>query len=654
MYTFARHTFVRMAACVLACLAGVAIGRAHADDAAAGLWSVDPVVAVAAPVVKNEAWPAAGRSGEIDRFVLARLESALLSPAPPADKLRLLRRAFADLHGLPPTPDETAEFLADDRPDAYARLVDRLLDSPRYGERWGRYWLDVVRYADTNGYERDAEKKNAWRYRDWVIQAFNDDLPYDRFIAQQLAGDELPGASDATRVATGFLRVGTFDDEPNDPLQYKFEQLDDLIHATSTAFLALTLKCARCHDHKYDPIPQHDYYGMLNFFSAGKPADGELLALVDAGREPPPVRLLKGGDPRAEQDVVPVGYLSMIPQWNPSVTPPEEGAVSSGRRLQLARWIADRRNPLTARVLVNRLWQQHFGAGLVRTSDNFGNTGAEPTHPELLDWLAAELMENGWRIKPLHRLLMLSSVYRQDSVHPREAQQAVHDPQNELCWKSPRRRLDAESLRDAMLLVSGDLNLTMGGPGFYPTVDSDALEGLSMKDKAWKQSPPNQQRRRSVYMFAKRSLQLPLLTTFDLADTTQPCSQRTVSTVAPQALALLNNSFVHERSARLAERVTAEAGTNLADQITRAWQLTLCRQPSPQELVAAATHLERQRQRSAAGNTAIGAQDAANGDNAAVDGTGTIADNGAATAEQRALQSLCHVLLNTNEFIYVD
>ncbi|MEX0676567.1 MAG: DUF1549 and DUF1553 domain-containing protein [Pirellulales bacterium] len=616
----------------LVCALAIGATQSAAAERSSELWALEPVVRSELPAVKDFQWI----QTPVDRYILARLEAKGWRPAVPVSRAKLIRRACFDLWGLPPSPDAVRSFVADERHDAYERLVDHLLASPRYGERWARYWLDLVRFAETNGYERDALKKNAWRYRDWVIGALNDDMPYDRFVAEQLAGDELPDADERSRIATGFLRVGTFDDEPNDPLQYKFEQLDDLIHATSTAFLAVTLKCARCHDHKFDPIPQIDYYAALNFFIGGKPAEGELLAFTDAGPQPPAVNLLAGGDPKRAGETVPPRFLSMIPAIARPVEPPAAEAKTSGRRLQLARWITDRRNPLTARVMVNRLWQHHFGDGLVRTPDNFGALGSRPTHPELLDWLASELMDGGWRLKRLHRTIMLSASYRMDSTHPRETEYSGIDFANELWWRRNRVRLESEPLRDAMLAASGRLNLTAGGPSFFPPASKEALEGLSKKGDAWGASPAEEQRRRSVYMMTKRSLLLPLMTTFDFADTTQPCSRRNVSTVAPQALALLNNDFVHAESAALAKRVRREAGEVETAQIEHAWWLALSRAPSESERASALGHLQTQCKNLA--------------ERAAAEGK-SISDD---EARGPALASLCHVLLNLNEFIYVD
>ena len=601
---------------------------AESDDA---LWSVQPIARPPLPHVNRAAWC----KTPIDHFILARLQGQGWEPAAPVSRAKLIRRATFDLWGLPPTPEAVRRFVADESPDALERLVDHLLASPRYGERWARYWLDLVRFAETNGYERDALKPGAWRYRDWVIDSLNADKPYDRFVIEQLAGDELPDATDETRIATGFLRIGTFDDEPNDKLRYKYEQLDDLIHATSTAFLAITLKCARCHDHKFDAIPQTDYYAMLNFFIGGKPAEGEWLAYTDAGPEAPEVRLLEGGDPARPGETVGPGYLSMLPSVAHTVRPPEPRAKTSGRRLQLARWITDPDHPLTARVMVNRLWQHHFAEGVARTPDNFGALGSKPTHPELLDWLAGQFIDGGWRIKRIHKLIMLSSTYQMDSTHPREAEYSQVDFANELWWRRNRRRLEAEPLRDAMLAASGQLNLKTGGPSFYPPATKEALEGLSKKSNAWGASPPDEQRRRSIYMMTKRSLLLPLMTTFDFADTTRPCSTRNVSTVAPQALALLNNDFVHQQSGAFAARVVREAGDDPSAQVERAWWLALSRAPTEEERTVALAHLETQSRHFVS----------------SADQRHSSSD---VEPRQQALASLCHVLFNTNEFIYVD
>jgi Protein of unknown function (DUF1553)/Protein of unknown function (DUF1549) len=625
------------------CLLAVSAVATVADESASSeegpaIWSIAPVVRSAPPEVQDATWC----RNPIDRFILARLEGEGMQPAPDLPRAKLIRRVYFDLWGLPPTPDEVAAFVADESSDAYERLVDRLLADNHFGERWARYWLDLVRFAETNGYERDAVKAFAWKYRDWVIEALVDDQPYDRFVLEQLAGDEIPDATSETLVATGMLRVGTFDDEPNDPLQYKYEQLDDLVHVTGTAFLALTIKCARCHDHKFDPIPQTDYYSFLNFFSAGKPAEGDVLGFTDSGREAPAIYLLKSGDPRSEGELVSAAFPTLVPALSRPVEPPTGDAITTRRRMQLAAWITDAKNPLTPRVLVNRLWQHHFGQAIVRTPDNFGVMSEAPTHPELLDWLAAEVVEGGWRTKHIHRLILLSRTYQMDSSHPAHAEYADRDFSNELWWRANRRRLDAEALRDGLLAVSGELNLTAGGPGFVPTVSAEVLEGLSMKEAAWSASPAEEQRRRSIYMFTKRSLLLPLMTVFDLADTTQPCAERSVTTVAPQALALLNNQFVHEQSDAFARRVEREAGSERAAQVERAWWLAFGRAPRESEREVALTHLAVQEEHYLkSGSPTAREGEIKNADSAEV-------------ARHLALASMAHVLLNANEFVYVD
>jgi hypothetical protein len=365
-------------------------------------WSLQPIKKPDVPKGTNP----------IDHFIRAKLSDRGMSPAPPADRRTLIRRVYFDLVGFPPTFEEVEAFAKDADPKAYEKLIDRLLASPHYGERWGRYWLDVARYAETCGYERDQVKPDAWKYRDWVINAFNADMPFDRFVLEQLAGDELPDRSTSTLTATGFIRLGTWNDEPNDPNEYKYDRLEDMVGTTTTAFLAMTVKCARCHDHKFDAIRQTDYYRVAGAFWAGfiEPGARELLggpdakalgeanvfAWTDRGRDVPPITLLKKGDPNRPGAVVEPGHPSFLPALDKPLAVPPEAAKTTTRRFQLAKWIVDPQNPLTARVWANRVWQFHFGQGLVRTPDNFGFTGDKPTHPELLDWLAAELA-NGRR-----------------------------------------------------------------------------------------------------------------------------------------------------------------------------------------------------------------------------------------------------------------
>jgi hypothetical protein len=594
-------------------------------------WSLQPIERAAE-----------SQTNGVDDFIRKRLGAAQMEPAPAAEKSVLIRRLYDDLIGLPPTFEQIQAFVADANPQAYENVVDELLASPHFGERQARHWLDLVRFAETCGYERDQVKPFAWKYRDWVVNSFNADKPFDRFVLEQLAGDELPDRSEETVIATGFLMLGTWNDEPNDPQEYKYERLEDLVHATSSVFLGLTVKCARCHDHKFDPVAQEDYYRMASAFWPGpiEPRERdhiggvtkdelgfpEILGWTDVRRDPPPLHLLKKGDPRHPQGVVEPAHLSLLPVLARPLQPPPENAKTTQRRLQLAQWIVDPANPLTARVIVNRLWQHHFGQGLVRSPNDFGFNGLKPTHPELLDRLAADLIEHGWKLKRLHKLMVMSQTYRQASVHPRQGEYSERDAGNTLWWRAERRRRDAESLRDAMLAVSGEIDLRLGGPSFKPSISPEALEGLSKKSAAWQESTSEEQRRRSLYIFSQRSLLPPLMTAFDFPDTTAPCAQRDDTTVAPQALALLNGRFVQERSAALARRVQASA-TSDDDAIKTAWRYAVARLPNDDELALATKYL--------------------------VDQEAYFTPRGP-EARFLALASLCQVLLNTNEFLYVD
>ncbi len=579
----------------------------------------------------------------VDAFIAAKLAKESMVSAVRADRRTLVRRAYFDLTGLPPTPEQVEQFIRNPAPDAWPRLIDRLLASPRYGEHWARHWLDLVRFAETDGYERDKLKPNIWRYRDWVINAFNSDMPYTQFVAEQLAGDEVPNRTEQSVVATGMIRAGTWNDEPNDPNDYLYTRLEDMVHTSTSAFLGLTVKCARCHEHKFDPIPQSDYYRIASFFWAGhmgqsnqggpttKALGYDAYGWTDKNSNPPPIRLLLNGERHKPGPEIAPGFLSAVNALDKPLTPPPSGSKTTQRRLQFARWITNELNPLTARVMVNRLWLQHFGQGLVRTPNNFGFKGELPTHPGLLDWLASEFMRPtsdtgpAWTLKRIHKLIMTSNTYRQQSVHPHETQYSQRDSLNRNLWKFNRRRISSESLRDAMLAVGGRLNMRMGGPSFYPGMSAEALEGLSRKAGDWKSSPADERSRRSIYMMTKRSRLLPLMTTFDFSDTTASCGQRDVTTVAPQALALLNNQFTHAQSEALAKRLAGHAAGTV-EQVKLAWQLAFGRNPSDGELGQAENHLHEQRQH--------------------FDGRNNPA--------HLALASLCHVLLNCNEFIYVD
>jgi len=695
------------------------------DEEARNYWAYQPVARPEEPTVQDGDWV---RNG-IDSFIRARLEAANLEPAPPADRRTLARRVYYDLTGLPPTPDEMESFLSDTSPKAYERLVDRLLDSPQYGEKWGRHWLDVVRYAETDGYERDNAKPNVWRYRDYVIRAFNDDKPYDQFILEQLAGDELPEVTPDSLIATGFQRLGLWDDEPVDADQAYYDSLDDVVRTTGEVFLAMTVGCARCHDHKIDPMPQTDYYRLLAFFNntyknikqlkykksaftlntqrviateaeraahaeqvaahkeeldrlkaelaefdervlaALSPPEQEdakdakvrrlllakrrpsvlsaednkrhealakqlkqlkkhklpslptALAMKENGPQAPPTHVLIRGNVHAPGDEVQPGLPEVLGFDDPIVPEPPEDAESCGRRLALARWLIDPANPLTARVMVNRIWQHHFGRGIVSTPNDFGKAGTRPSHPRLLDWLAAEFVASGWRIKEMHRRMMLSSTYRMSSRASEAALAA--DPDNRLLSRFPLRRLTAEEIRDAILLTSGELNRKMGGPSVYTQIPSEVLASASRPEAAWGESSPDDQRRRSIYIHVKRSLVEPVLQTFDAADNQASCAARFVTTVPTQALTMLNSEFFNQQAALLARRLEREAGDDPASQVERAIRLALSREAEPDEIRRGVELL-----------------------------SGWQEDD--QLFRKQALEQFCLMIYNLNEFVYID
>ncbi|HLW65074.1 MAG TPA: DUF1549 and DUF1553 domain-containing protein [Gemmataceae bacterium] len=614
-------------------------------------WAFQPVKSPAIPAVKNAAWV----RNPIDAFVLVKLEPKGWQPAAPADPVVLLRRMYLDLVGLPPTPEEIAESktAADSAfripHSAFEQTIEKLLASPRYGERWARHWLDVVRYAETNGYERDGAKPNVWKYRDYVIRSFNEDKPFDRFILEQLAGDELPDATAETLIATGYYRLGPWDDEPADPKTDRFDQLDDIVSTTSQAFLGLTLGCARCHHHKFDPLTQHDYYRMVAIFNplqrpvngradidqpavphfkSGSP-EGSLprgYFLTERSPKAPDTFLLIRGQATQPGPKVQPGLPTVLVSAQPKFLPPDE--YTTRRRLTLARWIANRDNPLTARVIVNRVWQQHFGEGLVRTPNDFGIQGDRPSHPELLDWLAGWFIEHGWSIKSLHRLILASNTYqqatsiadcrlpiadssadnRQSAINNRQLQ----DPENRLLWRQNLRRLDVEAIRDSVLAVSGQLNRAMYGPSVLPPMPKEVLEGNSDPKTVWKASSERDACRRTIYVHTKRSLMLPLLDTLDFCDTTRSAAKRNVTTVSPQALMLFNGEFVNEQAKYFAQRLRKEAGPDAASRVDLAFRLALCRPPSAAERERMLSFLRS-------------------------DG---------------ALDEMCRVILNLNEFVY--
>jgi hypothetical protein len=614
---------------------------AHVTDADRKYWAFQPVIRPPVPMAAD-----ADKAQPIDAFLLDKLNARDLTLSAPASPRELIRRAYFDLVGLPPPPEEVDRFTADFSSNAYERLLDRLLAIPQYGERWGRHWLDVVRFAQTSGYERDDEKLFAWRYRDYVISSLNDDKPYDRFIREQLAGDELESVTDASLIATAFFRLGVWDDEPDDQRQAEFDDLDDMLSTTSSAFLGLTLGCARCHDHKFDPISQRDYYGMLAFLrnvqphtKPGKNEDSTIFAKLSSGEktlaihERGPVApkthiLIRGSAATPAGEVEPRFVEVLCPSSDaatPRISPAPKEAKTTGRRSALADWITRPDHPLTARVIVNRLWHHHFGRGIVTTPNDFGKTGVAPTHPELLDWLAAELVEGGWKLKRIHKLIMLSAAYKQSSRVENERAAAI-DPDNTLLWRQNLRRLEAEALRDSLLAISGQLNLKMGGRGFFPVLSKEVLSTQSVPGRGWDNSPKDEQHRRSVYIFVKRTLGVPLLETFDAASPDTSTAARNTTTIAPQALMLLNSTFMEECANACADRLMKEVTGSAPDaQVQRLFRLALARDPSQEELKTAVAYLERSRQ---------------------VDNT--------SGSQRRALARLCKVVLNLNEVVYVD
>lgn len=696
------------------------------------LWSFQPIQKASPPAeFTSSTWV----RNPIDAFTLANLKASGLQPAQEADRRTLIRRVTFDLTGLPPTPEEVAAFLSETDPHAYEKLVDRLLDSRAYGEHWGRMWLDVVRYSDSNGFDWDEYRLQAWRFRDYVIRSFNADKPFDRFIREQLAGDELLSGAPKTAeeqdclIATGFLRMGPHDNSAanfGEGPRVRAALMNDLVETTGAAFLGLQLSCCRCHNHKFDPVSQADYYRLRAFFEGVKFADdlpidladaeqaktqhnGRIETQIDAKRrernavldaakkrirekrrreltaeQKALLRTPKGGrSDSVEQAIVELekkvepsddeaksaftstertsfetadhtvqelkkeiepmetGLLMIDENANPAethvlfqgdLTKPRETVLpgplsafdpnpsaiekparenSSGRRSALAAWLISPENPLTPRVLVNRIWQGHFGEGIQATANDFGFSGSRPSCPELLDWLATEFVRDGWSLKKLHRLILTSATYMQGEVSDA--------PPHSFRGQKPRR-LTAEALRDAMLATAGKLAPQEGGPPIWPELPDEVLKANpaflddnAEKTKGWYTSPHEKTAVRSIYLIQKRSVRTPLMEAFDLPENSLSCPRRNVSTVAPQALMLMNGAFAAEMAVEFAKRVEAEAGDDIGTQTERAFMLAFQRSPDFDEKAMCAQFRER-----------------------------------------RTLAELCRALLNANEFAYFD
>jgi hypothetical protein len=613
-------------------------------------WAFQPLRAVDPPATSSADWIRT----PIDQFILASLESKGLAPSPPADASRLVRRIAFDVAGLPPTPEEVAAFRAaaeTDRQAAVGALVDRLLESRHYGERWGRHWLDVARYADSDGYESDADRPHAYQFRDFVIRALNDDLPFDTFVRWQLAGDEIEPDNPQAVAATGFLTAGPITILPpthleEERLRNRYNELDDILSTTGTALLGLTLGCARCHDHKYDAISSREYYRLMSAVHGGDrqvaklPSDGsEALTFRDLGSEPRPTWLFARGDFYDRDQPVQLGFLEVLSRdrtagdyWS-EARRDSPRADTTYQRKALAAWTTDVEHgagALAARVIVNRVWQHHFGEGLVRTVSDFGVRSLEPTHPELLEWLAHDFAAHGWKLKRLHRMILTSAAYQQSSAH--DAEKAKLDPDNRLLWRQQPQRLEAEIIRDAMLAAGGTLNLEPFGPAFKPPISTEAMVARNTKSPYPADTRDDATtRRRSVYMFHKRVVPYPLLLAFDRPDAQQACGRREHTTVAPQALALLNDGFVRARAVDFANRLAGE-GDDDRRLVERAFEIAIARQPTASELSASQDFLKAQIQRRQTRET------------------------GKPAAEVRlaAAADFCQAIFGLNEFLYID
>ena len=742
-------------------------------------WAYHKVQKPSVPAVNNRAWV----KTPVDAFILCKLENKAIAPAPAADKVTLLRRATFDLTGLPPTPEEVKAFLQDKSPRAFEKVVDRLLSSPHYGEKWARHWLDLARYAESEGFKADETRPNSWRYRDYVIKAFNEDKPYDRFIKEQIAGDELWPDDPQAVVATGFNRHYPDESNARNLKQRRQEILNDITDTVGSVFLATTVGCARCHNHKYDPVLQKDYYRLQAFFAAARAKDDIVLVshsereeykskratweektkdirdqiaqietpvikaiyddnfakypadiqeaitttpekrdsmqwlmfhkanwllgsnmdedgvgvgprlkgetkkrwedlrkqlaafddikpkplpigsgITDVGPQAPATYVLRGGVYDAFGEEVEPGFLTIVDREPAKIAPSKTG--TTGRRTALANWLVDQNNPLTARVMVNRIWHYHFGRGIVGTPSDLGEMRDRETYRELLDWLASEFMNptwegdnkgkrghgdtgtrgsirnpqsSGWSIKKMHRLIMLSNTYQQSSAFNPET--AKVDPENKLLWRFHRQRLTGEEIRDAVLAISGRLNMQMGGPSVFPEIPKE----MEVRG-GWKRNEDEDARnRRSIYIFVRRNSRYPMFQAFDMPDTHESCSRRAVTTTAPQALNLLNDKVILQAAQSFAGRLLKESGSNINAQISVAYRLAYSRNPGVDEIRLAAAFLQKQ---SALIKARIDAGQAI----ALPPNCPTEVDQ----AYAAAMVDFCHALFNSNEFVYVN
>ena len=620
-------------------------------------WAWQPLRDIKPPVVQNPAWP----RNPIDQFLLAALESDGLQPPAEIDKRTFLRRVTFDLTGLPPTPAELEAFLVDHSPQAAETVVDRLLQSRHYGERWGRHWLDLVRYAESTANDANAVMGQAWRYRNYVIDAFNDDLPWDQFLIEQLAGDLLPPTDSVavnTRriIATGYLMIGPKALAETDKEQSRLDIVDDQIDVTGRAMLGLTLACARCHDHKFDPIRTTDYYALAGILRSTEPFqnevrnatmwwefpvpqnDGTPPIMVMAPRETQPrnLRVHLRGNRFTLGKIVPRGIPGIIaavtPPTNNPNTPIVDPHQNSSGRLELARWIASSRNPLTARVLTNRVWQLHFGTGIVGTPDNFGTRGDPPANPDLLDWLTEQFIQSGWSVKQLHRLIVLSSTYHLPNLQAKTADNLPGTPTSSV-FRIRRRRLSAEELRDTLLLTSGQLDIAPGGSesGDFLISKSEDINAIIRPNRVSADDEfYTSFRKRSVYLPIVRNMLPDVLALFDAADPNGVTAARNETTVASQALFLLNHPFVLQQAQAFAKRLTAETRHNDHQRIELAHQLAFGRSATAEELSDTLTFLT------------------------SFQNSPELIDTPHAERPLAAWQAFCQTLLCSNEFLYVE